>query len=204
MCNALKNRRRFAVAISGNGTLLQALMDACADGVLNAEVVLVVSTNDHAYGLTRARNAGIPTVVIAKNDFASVEECARARHEALVAARPDLIVLAGFLGRLAPQTITAFPRRIINSHPALLPAFGGKGMFGRHVHEAVLASGATQTGCTVHYVDEEYDHGDILAQAVIPVVSGDTPDTLAARLATVEPALLVKTVGRLLNPAEIT
>ena len=190
---------RLAVAISGNGTLLQALMDACAAKILDAEIALVLSTNHHAYGLTRARNAGIATVVVPKNDFPDAVACARARHEALVAAKPDLIVLAGFLGMLGPQTVAAFPRRVINTHPALLPAFGGKGMFGRHVHEAVIASSAKQTGCTVHLVDEHYDHGEILAQAAIPVLAGDTPEILAARLSPVESALLVKTVGQILN-----
>ena len=195
--------KKLAVAISGNGTLLQALMDACAGGGLNAEIVLVLSTNAHAHGLTRARNADIPTAVIPKNDFADAVACGQARHEALMAVQPDLVVLAGFLGMLAPQTIAAFPRRVINSHPALLPLFGGKGMFGRHVHEAVLASGAKQSGCTVHYVDEQYDHGEILAQASIPVLPGDTPETLAARLATVEPVLLVKTVAHLFKSPNV-
>ena len=190
--------RRIAVAISGNGTLLQAVMDACAAGVLNANVALVLSTNAHAYGLARAQNAGIPTAVVPKNEFPNDAACAQARHEVLANAKPDFIVLAGFLGKLAPQTIAAFPRRVINCHPALLPAFGGKGMYGRHVHEAVIASGATQSGCTIHYVDEHYDNGEILAQDKIPVLPGDTPETLAARLATIEPALLVKTLQQLI------
>jgi len=178
------------VLCSGGGSNFQALIDACADGRINGRIVLMISSSEKAYAIQRAQQAGIPAAVITKKSCGSLEAAYRARHEALTECAPDLIVLAGYLGILLPETIRSFPNRIINIHPALLPRFGGKGMHGEHVHSAVLASGETQSGATVHFVDEGVDSGPIILQKTVPVLPGDTPRSLAARVLTVEHELL--------------
>ena len=173
---------RLAVAISGRGSNLAALLAALPAGG-PAEVALVLS-NRAAAGLELARERGIPALVLA--DPADGREWL----DALAAHRADLIVLAGYLKLVPPEVVERYRGRIINIHPALLPAFGGPGMYGRRVHEAVLASGAAASGATVHLVDEVYDRGRVLAQARVPVLRGDTPDTLAARVLEIEHRLL--------------
>jgi phosphoribosylglycinamide formyltransferase 1 len=173
---------RLAVAISGRGSNLAALLAALpASGP--ADVALVLS-NRAAAGLELARERGITALVLA--DPADAREWL----DVLAAHRVDLIVLAGYLKLVPPEVVERYRGRIINIHPALLPAFGGPGMYGRRVHEAVLASGAAVSGATVHLVDEVYDRGRVLAQARVPVLRGDTPDTLAARVLEVEHRLL--------------
>jgi formyltetrahydrofolate-dependent phosphoribosylglycinamide formyltransferase len=173
---------RLAFAISGRGSNLAALLGALPAGG-PAEVVLVLS-NRAAAGLDLARERWIPTLVLP--DPAD----GRAWLDALATHRVDLIVLAGYLKLVPPPVVQQYRGRIINIHPALLPAFGGPGMYGRRVHEAVLASGAAVSGATVHLVDEVYDRGTVLAQARVPVLPGDTTDTLAARVLEVEHRLL--------------
>lgn len=172
---------RVAVLASGGGTNLQALLDALGPEA-PARIVCVLSDHPTARALERARRAGVATDVL--------------RHPADSAALGaalegvDLVVLAGYV-RLVPAPVVArFRGRMINIHPALLPGFGGPGMYGRRVHEAVLGSGAAVSGATVHYVDEEYDRGPIIAQWPVPVRPGDTPATLAARVLAVEHLLL--------------
>ena len=170
-----------AVLVSGGGTNLQALLDALGGGAV-ARIARVVSSRGDAPALERARRAGVPVEVL--TDPADPAELVRAVGDA------GLVVLAGYLKRVPPATVARFRWRVINIHPALLPAFGGDGMYGRRVHEAVLASGAALSGATVHYVDEEYDRGPILAQWPVPVHADDTPDSLAARVLEVEHRLL--------------
>ena len=166
---------RVAVAVSGRGSNLEALLDALGDG-REARVVLVLSNRADAPALERARSRGIATAVLADHRSASEWLDLLERHGA------DLLVLAGYLKLVPPGVISRHRGRVLNVHPALLPAFGGPGMYGHRVHEAVLASGASESGCTVHLVDEEYDRGAILGQRRVPVLPGDTPDTLAARV----------------------
>jgi phosphoribosylglycinamide formyltransferase 1 len=174
---------RIAVALSGRGSNLQALLRALPPGA-PAEVVLVVSDRPQAGGLSHATTRKIPAVVL--QDPAD----AAAWLEPLQRYQIDLLVLAGYL-RLVPAPVVASYRgRIINTHPALLPAFGGKGMYGARVHQAVLASGDKETGVTIHLVDEVYDRGDVLAQRRVPVLPGDTPERLAARVLETEHQLL--------------
>lgn len=178
---------RVAVLASGRGSNLEALLEACR-GDAPARVVLVASERPAAPALERARARGVATHLIA--DPADGPALAGALSQAQV----DLVVLAGYL-KLVPQAVVAqFRDRIINIHPALLPAFGGPGMYGPRVHQAVLASGATISGATVHVVNEEYDRGPILAQWPVPVAPGDTPASLAARVLEVEHRLLVRVV----------
>ncbi len=177
---------RVAVAISGRGSNLGALLDALAPAA-PAQVALVLSDRSEAAGaagLARARDRGLPTHVLA-NPADGAEWMTQ-----LDAAQVDLIVLAGYIKLVPSAVIARYRGRIINVHPALLPAFGGKGMYGRRVHEAVLASGAKESGATVHLVDEVYDRGPILAQARVPVHPGDTAEQLAARVLVVEHRLL--------------
>jgi formyltetrahydrofolate-dependent phosphoribosylglycinamide formyltransferase len=179
---------RVAVLASGGGTNLQALLDACgpAAPAAPARVTRVVSNRADAGALERARAAGIPAVVL--RDPADAGELLAALGDA------DLVVLAGYLKLIPAAVVARFPRRMINIHPALLPAFGGPGMYGHRVHAAVLASGATESGATVHYVDEQYDRGPIIAQRTVPVLPGDTAETLAARVLAVEHELLPQVV----------
>lgn len=174
---------RVAVALSGRGSNLDALLHTLARA-RTAQVVLVLSNRADAGGLDIARAQGIPTLVFHDPADATVW------LDALEHARVDLLVLAGYL-KLVPAAVVARWRgRIVNVHPALLPGFGGPGMYGRRVHEAVLRSGAAESGASVHLVDEVYDRGQVLAQERVPVLPGDTPETLAARVLAVEHRLL--------------
>jgi phosphoribosylglycinamide formyltransferase 1 len=174
---------RVAVCISGRGSNLDALAERLADDG-HAEIVLVLSNRADAPGLLRAAAAGVPAEAL--TDPADGAEWL----ERLERRQADLVVLAGYLKLVPRAVIERFRGRIVNVHPALLPAFGGRGMYGHRVHEAVLASGAAESGATVHLVDEEYDRGTILAQERVPVEPGDTPERLAARVLAAEHRLL--------------
>jgi formyltetrahydrofolate-dependent phosphoribosylglycinamide formyltransferase len=176
-------KMRIAVAISGRGSNLEALLDALGPGA-RAQVALVLSDRAEAAGLDRARDRGIPAETLSHP--ADGDEWLRL----LWRFRIDLVVLAGYVKLVPAPVIAAYRDRIINIHPALLPAFGGKGMYGRRVHQAVLDSGARESGATVHLVDEVYDRGAVLAQVRVPVLPGDTADTLAERVLAVEHRLL--------------
>lgn len=174
---------RIAVAISGRGSNLEALLRALQPGA-PAEVVLVVSDRAEAAGLAHARGRKIPAMVLP--DPAN----ATPWLELLGEHRIELLVLAGYLRLVPAPVVAAYRGRIINTHPSLLPAFGGKGMYGERVHQAVLASGVGETGATIHMVDEVYDRGAVLAQSRVPVLRGDTAERLAARVLEVEHRLL--------------
>ncbi len=171
---------RLAVLLSGSGTTLQNIIDHIERGALDATVACVIASRRDAYGLERARKHGIPAMAVPRKDFpddAAFNDAIWAevrRHD------PDLVVLAGFM--LLLHVPGDFRDRIMNIHPALIPAFCGKGMYGHHVHEAVIEHGVKITGATVHFVDEEYDHGPIILQEAVPVLPDDTPDTLAERV----------------------
>jgi phosphoribosylglycinamide formyltransferase-1 len=170
----------LAVLISGRGTTLDNLIRRRREGLLNAEIVLVVASTAAAGGLEFARRAGIPQRIIEWQKGRTTADLSQTLFDACRQAGCDLVVMGGFLKKLViPDD---FANRVINIHPALIPAFCGKGMYGRHVHEAVLKYGAKVSGCTVHFVDNEYDHGPIILQQVVPVEPDDTPDTLAARV----------------------
>lgn len=172
---------RLAVLLSGSGRTLQNLLDLRQAGALDVDPVLVVGSRPDAYGLERARQAGLPWLVLRRKDFETDAAFSLAVFAACRQARVDRVVLAGWLCLLCPIP-GDFKGRVVNIHPALLPAFGGKGLYGDRVHAAVLASGAAETGCTVHLVDDEYDHGEVLLQRRVPVLPGDDVRTLAARV----------------------
>ena len=179
---------RCAVFASGNGSNFQALLDRRQKGDLHVEFALFIGNNSGAGAFERARRHGVPAFHLAPTHFASEEAYADALLSKLREHKVDLIVLAGYMKKLPLALVQAFRYRIVNIHPALLPAFGGKGMYGSHVHEAVIAYGAKITGVTVHFVDEEYDHGPIILQAALDVLDSDDPHSLAERVLTIEHA----------------
>jgi formyltetrahydrofolate-dependent phosphoribosylglycinamide formyltransferase len=171
---------RLAVLLSGGGTTFQNFLSRIADGRLRARVVHVVSSRADAYGLERARAAGVPAAVVERKAFGSREEFSARIFDLCRAAGAELVCMAGFLQLIVVPD--DFLGRVLNIHPALIPAFCGKGFYGRHVHEAVLAYGVKVSGCTVHFADNQYDHGPIILQRVVPVLDDDSPGTLAARV----------------------
>jgi formyltetrahydrofolate-dependent phosphoribosylglycinamide formyltransferase len=170
----------IAVLLSGSGRTLQNLLDRIADGRLAARIVFVISDRPEAYGLKRGRHAGVPTAAVERRMFTNRDDFSAAIFDRCREAGAELVCMAGFLQLL--RIPDDFAGRVMNIHPALLPAFGGKGMYGRHVHEAVLQSGAKTSGCTVHFADNEYDHGPIILQRTVEVRGDDTPESLAERV----------------------
>ncbi|PWB73259.1 phosphoribosylglycinamide formyltransferase [candidate division GN15 bacterium] len=194
-----QNLARVAVFISGSGTDLQSLIDASRDGRLSAEIAWVVSSKEEAYGLVRAGNAGIESAVFKMKEFESAQIAGEFLVRNLRDRKIDYVVMAGYLKMMPVEVLRAYPDRVVNIHPALLPKYGGKGMYGRKVHEAVIASGDKQSGPTVHLADEVYDHGKILEQRSVPVLPEDTPDTLAARVLEVEHELYPIALNKLIR-----
>ncbi|MGM9681222.1 MAG: phosphoribosylglycinamide formyltransferase [Eubacteriales bacterium] len=174
---------RIAVLVSGGGTNLQALMDAQTSGILHSgEIVRVISNKPGVYALTRAQNAGIPSAVVSKKDLGSQEAFEAGIQSQLADCEADLIVLAGFMAILSEKFTKAWDHRIINIHPALIPSFCGKGMYGLNPHIAALEKGVKVTGATVHFVNEIPDGGEIIDQKAVQVEEGDTPEILQRRV----------------------
>jgi phosphoribosylglycinamide formyltransferase-1 len=186
---------RLGILASGGGTNLQAVLDRCMSGALSAEVAVVISNNSGSGALKRARNAGIPSFHLSGWTHPGEGELDLAIRDTLKTHTVDLVVLAGYMKKLGPAVLGAFPNRIVNTHPALLPSFGGRGMYGSRVQAAVLQSGARETGVTVHLVDEEYDQGPVVAQVKVPVMDGDTSESLAARVLSAEHQFYPETIG---------
>ncbi len=168
--------------VSGGGSNLAAITERIDGGDISGDVVAVISSNAEAYALTRARARGIPAYVCARKDYESGEARDREILRIVQKHNADYILLAGYLGIISPFLIDAYPYKIVNIHPALLPKFGGKGFFGIHVHEAVIAAGEKESGATVHFVDSGTDTGLIIAQRSLKVEDGDTPQTLQHRI----------------------
>ena len=174
---------RIGVLVSGGGTNLQAVMDAMDEGrITGAEIAVVISNNGGAYALERAKNKGIEALLISPKDYDSREEFHEALLTALKERNLDLLVLAGYLVAIPPSIVQAFPMKIINIHPSLIPSFCGKGYYGLKVHEGVLKRGVKVTGATVHFVDEGTDTGPIILQKAVEVLPDDTPKTLQRRV----------------------
>lgn len=176
-------KTKIAVFVSGGGTNLQALIDAQKSGILQSgEIALVLASNHKAYALTRAAENNIPSAVVVRKEFDSQLAYEEKVKEVLKEHGIELIVLAGFMSILSENFTSAFPKRIINIHPSLIPSFCGKGYYGLKVHEAALAYGVKVTGATVHYVNEIPDGGEILMQKAVEVKNGDTPEVLQRRV----------------------
>ena len=181
----------LGVLASHEGSTLQAVLDACASGAIRGRVTVVISNNSGARALQRAAAAGIAAPHISAHTHPEPEDWDRAVCEALDAAAVDVVLLAGFMKRLGARTLARYRGRILNTHPALLPKYGGPGMYGMHVHRAVLAAGDHISGASVHVVTAAYDAGPVVAQRAVSVEPGDTPDTLATRVQTAERELVV-------------
>lgn len=177
---------------------MQAVIDACRSGRLAAAPAVVISNNRNAGALTRAQAIGIPAYHLSQNNFTDSDALDQAIVKTLERHLVDWVLTLGYMKKLGPRLLHAYRNRIINIHPSLLPRFGGQGMYGQHVHAAVLAAGEPETGVTIHLVNEEYDQGPILAQTRLPVMPGDTVESLAARVLETEHTFLIETLGRLL------
>jgi phosphoribosylglycinamide formyltransferase-1 len=191
-----KSATRVAVLASGQGSTFEALVEADRRGEMSAEVVLLIVSRQDAPATESARRLGVECVVLDEKLLGSAA-CDAAMEALLTGRRADLVVLAGYLRKVGPRTLRAFAGRLINTHPAPLPRFGGKGMFGEHVHRAVLQAGVATSAATVHLVDEEYDSGPVIAERPVPVLPGDDVATLRERVQAVERALLVSTISDL-------
>ncbi|MBI4726377.1 phosphoribosylglycinamide formyltransferase [candidate division TA06 bacterium] len=178
----MENKLKTACLVSGGGTNLQAIIDNIEAGKLEAEIAAVISNVPGVGALERAKRHGLPWFVVNNKDFATRELFDRELASIIDRQEAKLVCLCGFMRVLTPEFVDHYKNRIINIHPALLPDFGGKGFYGHKVHEAVLASGIKESGCTVHFVDKEVDHGPIILQRTVEVLPGDTPDTLAERV----------------------
>lgn len=193
----MSNPLRIGVLASHEGTTLQAILDACQQGRIAARVVAVVSNNSDSGALRRARAASARAVHLSSKTHAEPEALDEAIADSLCESQVEVVMLAGYMKKLGRRLLDRYRGRILNTHPALLPKFGGHGMYGMRVHEAVLQAGESESGCSVHLVDAEYDTGRVLAQAQVPVQKDDTPDTLAARVQERERRLVVAVLGRI-------
>lgn len=179
---------KIGVLVSGGGTNLQAIIDKVHGRC--GEITVVISNNADAYGLTRAQNSNIPTAVVLEKEFADYEAYNQALIEVLKEHGVDLVVLAGYMKIITPSFVSAFPNRIVNIHPALIPSFCGEGYYGMHVHNAVIEYGVKVTGATVHFVNEEADGGPIIAQKTVEVADDDTPESIQKKVLRIEHTLL--------------
>ncbi len=192
--------KKIAVLVSGSGTNLQSIIDAISNRTLeDTEIAVVISNKSDAYALKRAEDAGIRNISLNPKDFNSNFEFDNKLIEIISNYKVDLIVLAGYMKILTKEFVNAFSNRIINIHPALLPDFGGKDMYGEKVHRAVLKSKVKESGCTVHYVISEVDKGPIIAQTKVPVLPNDTVEILSNRILNEEHKLLVKAIKKVLS-----
>jgi phosphoribosylglycinamide formyltransferase-1 len=182
---------------SHGGSNMQAIIDACKSGKLQATPAVVISNNSDSGAIARAKTEGVPYYYLSGKTHSGPGELDEAILDTFLRHAVDIVVLAGYMKKLGPKTLSHFRGRIVNVHPALLPKFGGEGMYGIHVHEAVIAAKEKESGVTIHFVDEQYDTGSILAQTRVPVKPDDTPETLAARVLEQEHILYAETLQRI-------
>lgn len=190
---------KLAFFASHNGTNMQAVLDACKTGYILGEPCVVVSNNSDAQALARAERDGIPHYHLSSKTHPDPDQLDAAILLALQQNQAELVILAGYMRKLGSKTLAQYQGRILNIHPALLPKYGGPGMYGANVHAAVLAAGEKETGVTIHLVDDEYDHGAIVAQCCIPVLPTDTVATLSARVLAQEHQFLVETLKKVVE-----
>lgn len=191
-------KARLVVLASGEGSVFQSIAEACESGVLNAEIVGLICSRDGVGAVSRADQLGVPCVVVDLRAFKDRSTWDKTLTETVRRLDPKLVALAGFTQLLGEKFLTAFKGRVVNTHPSLLPKFGGKGMYGSKVYEAILAAGETETGITVHQVVGEYDSGPVIAQERVPVKKGDTVETLSARVRDVERSFYIQVLKTLL------
>ena len=193
------SKTRLGFLASYRGSNMQVILDACSRGELDAEAVLVISNNRDSGALARAASAGVPTLHLSSQTHPEPGLLDSAMVAALRDSAVDLVVLAGYMKKLGPGMLQAFRGRILNIHPSLLPRHGGRGMYGRYVHEAVIRAGERESGVTVHLVEDEYDSGPILAQRSVSVDPHDDADSLAGKILAVEHEIYVDTLARIIN-----
>src|SRR6185436_12102443 len=196
---SLHQKMKLGFFASYRGSNMQAIIDACSEGRLGAIPAVLISNNRNAEAIERAKKSGIPAFVFNSVTHPAPDALDLAILDALERYDCDLVVLAGFMKKIGPQVLEAYSGRILNVHPALLPKFGGQGMFGTHVHQAVLAAKEKVTGVSVHLVDAEYDHGRVLAQEKVAVLENDSVESLAARVLQKEHEVLVRTLQRIVS-----
>lgn len=197
----LPHRPRLGFFVSHRGSNMRAIVAACQNGAVQAEPALLISNNRNSAALAWAKETRLPCRHLSPKSEGGEEALDEAHLTALRDAEVDLIILAGYMRKIGPQVLQAYKNRILNIHPSLLPKYGGQGMYGHHVHEAVIAAGDADSGVTVHLVDGEYDTGPIVAQARVPVMEGDAPDDLAARVLVREHTFFAETLGRIVSGA---
>ena len=188
---------RIGVLASHGGSNMQSIIDACRDKQIDGEVSVVICNNSKAGAVEKANRAGIPVYHLSSRNYPDADGLDEAIHLVLLKHDINVVVLAGYMKKLGPATLREYRNRILNIHPALLPKHGGKGMYGMNVHKAVLAAGDKESGATVHLVNEKYDEGDIISQAIVPVMDDDTPETLAARVLVQEHRLYPATLEKI-------
>ncbi|MGY8813106.1 MAG: phosphoribosylglycinamide formyltransferase [Gammaproteobacteria bacterium] len=193
------NIKNIGFLASHRGSNMQCIIDACNQGTLDAVPVVVISNNGDSAALDRAHSEGIPAYHISNKHFSDTDDLDCEIRDTLIKHNVDLVVLAGFMKKVGSRTIKAFEGTIINVHPALLPKFGGEGMYGYNVHEKVLASGDKETGVTIHVVTDNYDTGPILAQKKVQVKVGDTVESLSKRVLATEHLVYVDTIKKIIN-----
>ncbi len=191
--------KRLGILASHRGTNFQAIIDACRNGQLSARPVVAISNNSKSVALQRARDAGIETAHLSNRTHPDPDELDHAILDCLTDHDIDIVITAGYMKRLGQRTLGHYAGRILNIHPALLPKYGGRGMYGMNVHRAVIESGDTQTGVTIHWIEGDYDTGPVIAQRTISVREDDSPESLASRVLELEHTLLIKTLSDLLE-----
>lgn len=190
---------RLGFLCSHNGSTMQAIVEACVEGRLNAKPAVVISNNSGSFAIQRAKQMGIPSFHLGSKTYPKTARLDQKISETLVNHNVNLVILAGYMRLLGPITLGRYKNRILNTHPSLLPNFGGKGMYGKFVHEAVLASEDSVTGATIHLVNEQYDKGAIIAQVEIPILDGDSTESLMDRVKQHERKLYVTTLQQIAN-----
>lgn len=196
---SIQSVKKLVIFASGSGSNFQAIIDAVESGYITAEIAGLVSNKEEIGAIERAKSHNIPVAVISDSDY---KQFTSRLKEQLSEWKPDLIVLAGFLKKIPDEIVNLYRNKIINIHPALLPKHGGKGFYGLRVHRAVLEAGDQKSGCTVHYVNENYDEGDIIRQVKVPVHQTDTPEELANRVLKAEHKLLPSVIKQIINQNE--
>ena len=189
---------RLGILASHRGTNFQAIIDACQSGILNAEVVIAISNNSTSVSLKRARAANIPAVHLSSRTHPEDNDLDQMILTTLQSGEVDLVITVGYMKKLGPKTLQHYRGRIVNIHPSLLPKYGGPGMHGLNIHNAVLEAGDSETGITIHHVDGGYDTGEIISQIKVAVKPEDTPETLAARVLTHEHKFLIQTLKEII------
>ena len=182
---------------SHGGTNLQAIMDACSSGIIYGEVSVVISNNSNSYALERARKVGIEAIHLSSHTHSGPEQLDMAISDVMIKHKVDLVILAGYMKRLGKCILESFPNKVVNSHPSLLPLHGGRGMYGDRVHDSVLKSGDNESGITIHLVDSEYDHGEIVSQTKVCVSPDDSVSSLRSRIQNKGDSLWIKTIERI-------